>query len=60
MSVSTPAIYAVVILQVIVALPVVLLNTVTTSPALNIASGIVTLPPEPITTNLPKSVVANV
>lgn len=47
LSESVPAIYAVVIVQVIVILPVVLLNIEIASPSANVASGIVIEPPEP-------------
>jgi len=60
LSESVPAMYAVVIVQVIVTLPVVLLNTETTSPVANVASGIVTDPPEPTLINSPISAVVSV
>ena len=60
LSVSVPAIYAVVIVQVIVIAPVVLLKIETTSPSAKVASGIVMLPPEPTCTYLPTSPVASV
>jgi hypothetical protein len=47
LSVSVPAMYAVVIVQVMVMLPVVLLKIDTASPVANVASGMVTDPPEP-------------
>jgi hypothetical protein len=60
LSASVPAIYAVVIVQVIVMLPEVLLNTNTASPAEKAASGIVIEPPEPTSMTLHMSEVANV
>jgi hypothetical protein len=60
LSESVPAMYAVVIVQVIVIAPVVLLNMETASPSVNVASGIVIDPPEPTCTYSPTSVVASV
>jgi hypothetical protein len=59
LSVFVPAMYAVVIEQVIVILPDVLLNIETISPAANVASGIVIDPLVPTPTNSPMSVVAS-
>jgi hypothetical protein len=47
LSVFVPAMYAVVIEQVIVMSPDVLLKIETASPSANVASGIVIEPPEP-------------
>jgi hypothetical protein len=47
LSESVPAIYAVVIVQVIVMLPDVLLKIDIASPSANVASGIVIEPPDP-------------
>jgi hypothetical protein len=58
LSLSVPAIYAVVIEHVIVKLPLVLLYSDTTSPALNVLSGIVIPADNEIT--LPTSLVATV
>ena len=59
LSVFVPAMYAVVIEQVMVILPVVLLKIEITSPAANVLFGIVIDPLVPTPTNLPTSVVAN-
>ena len=58
-SVLTPAIYAVVIVQVIVMSPVVLLKIETTSPAAKVELGISIEPLAPTSMNLPTSPVAN-
>jgi hypothetical protein len=55
-----PAMYAVVIVQVIVMLPEVLLKMLIALPSENVASGIVIDPPEPTCTYLPTSPVASV
>jgi hypothetical protein len=47
LSESVPAMYAVVIVQVIVMLPEVLLKTLIALPSENVASGMVIEPPEP-------------
>jgi len=60
LSESVPAIYAVVIEQVIVIVPEVLLKTEITSPSANVASGMVIDPLEPTWTYLPISAVARV
>jgi hypothetical protein len=60
LSASVPAIYAVVIVQVIVMLPEVLLNKETMSPAAKVASGIVMEPDAPTPMNSPTSLVARV
>ena len=60
LSESVPAIYAVVIVQVIVMLPDVLLKTLTALPSENVASGMMIEPPEPTCTYLPTSPVAKV
>jgi hypothetical protein len=60
LSVNVPAMYAVVIEQVIVAVLAVLLNMVTTSPAANVASGITIAPLAPSKMYSPTSVVASV
>ena len=60
LSESVPAIYAVVIVQVIVILPEVLLKRLITSPAAKVEFGIVIDPLVPIPTNSPTSPTANV
>jgi hypothetical protein len=60
LSASVPAMYAVVIVQVIVIAPVVLLNIESMSPSANVASGIVIDPPVPTWTYSPTSLVARV
>jgi hypothetical protein len=60
LSESVPAIYAVVIEQVIVMSPDVLLKILIALPSENVALGIVIDPPEPTCTYLPTSPVANV
>ena len=55
-----PAMYAVVIVQVIVMLPEVLLKMLIALPSENVASGMVIDPPEPTCTYLPTSPVASV
>lgn len=59
-SVSVPALYAVVMEQVIVILPDVLLKIEITSPLAKVASGMVMLPPGPTSTYSPTSEVAKV
>jgi hypothetical protein len=60
LSASVPAMYAVVIVQVIVIAPVVLLNIEIASPAAKVASGIVIEPLVPTPINSPTSDVAKV
>jgi hypothetical protein len=60
LSVSKPAMYAVVIFSVIIAFAAVLLKIVIASPVEKIASGTVTDPPAPISMNSPTSLVAKV
>lgn len=60
LSESVPAMYAVVIVQVIVMLPEVLLKTLIALPSENVASGMVIDPPEPTCTYFPTSPVASV
>jgi hypothetical protein len=60
LSVNVPAMYAVVIEQVIVAVDPVLLKILTTSPAANVELGIVIAPLAPSSINSPTSVTASV
>ena len=60
LSASVPAIYAVVIVQVMVMPAAVLLKTKTASPAEKVALGISMEPPDPTSMNSPTSLVAKV